>query len=197
MKKTLLACIVTLSLAGCGRADAVRPIRLGDANAPVNAAPSPETRLSEINLAAIGHMASKGRVQDREYNRLPVIEQLLAHGKNSIPYLISQLDDETKIEGHIKDYWSDVRVGDVALIILTNFFTDKSWRRTTIPGVGWDEFLGGENGASITGEQRLRNYLARRGRKSIKERWQRVWEQHGENIRWDDEERCFVSKSTN
>jgi hypothetical protein len=201
MKKTLIACIVTLPLVGCGRTDAARPVRLGDANAPVaaavNAAPLPETRLPEINLAAIGRIAPKGRVQDREYNQLLVIEQLLAHGRESIPYLISQLDDETKIEGHVKGYWSEVRIGDVALIILTNFFTDSSWTRTTIPGVAWDEFLGGGNNAGLTGEDRLRNYIDLRGRKSIKERWQRVWERHGENIRWNDEERCFISKSTN
>lgn len=194
MKKTLMVCLITLSLAGCNRADAVR---LERATAPDNAAPSPKTPLTEINLAAIGRIAPKGRVQDREYNQLPVIEQLLAHGKESIPYLVSQLADETKIEGHVQDYWSEVRVGDVALIILTDFFTDKSWKHTTIPGVGWDEFLGGGNNARLTGDDRLRNYIALRGRKSIKERWQRVWERHGENIRWDDEERCFISKSTN
>jgi hypothetical protein len=194
MKKALIACIATLSLVSCGRADAVR---LEESNASINSSPAPRTRLSEINLAAIGRIAPKGRVQDREYNQLPVVEGLIAHGKESIPYLISQLDDETKIEGQVQDYWSEVRVGDVALVILIDFFTDKSWQRTTISGVGWDEFLGGENDASLTGEERLRNYLARRGRKSIKERWQQIWAQHKESIFWDDEERCFVSKNTN
>ena len=74
------------------------------------------------------------------YNNLPIVSTLIAHGKESIPYLISKLDDDTKIEGHVIDYWSEVRVGDVALVILTDFFTDGSWQHTTIPGVSWDEF---------------------------------------------------------
>ena len=194
MKKTLIACIAVLPLMSCSQTGA---IRLEDSSAMVNTSPLPKTRPADINLAAIGRIASKGRVQDREYNRLPVVEQLLARGRESIPYLISQLEDETEIEGHVLDYWSDVRVGDVALIILTNFFTDSSWKRTTINGVGWNEFLGGGNDASLTGEQRLRNYIALRGRKSIKERWLQVWKKHQENIIWDDVERCFISKNSN
>jgi hypothetical protein len=194
MKKNLLACIATLSLAGCGSADAVK---LEEADVQVNVSPAPRARLSEINLAATGRIASKGRVQDREYQRLPVVEELIAHGKESIPYLISRLEDETKVEGQVFDYWSEVRVGDVALVVLTNFFTDKSGTRTTVPGIGWDEFLGGGNDARLTGEERLRNYIELRGRKSIKERWQQVWEQQREHIFWDEEERCFVSKNTN
>jgi hypothetical protein len=194
MNKTLIACIAVLSLTSCGQAGAVRSV---DANALINVLPSPETRLADINLAAIERIASKGRVQDREYNQSQVVDQLLAHGKASIPYLISKLEDETKLEGHVKDYWSDVRVGDVAFIILTDFFTDASWKGTTIPGVGWNEFLGGGDDMSLTGEQRLRNYIALRGRKSIKERWLQIWEKHRENIIWDDEERRFVSKTSN
>jgi hypothetical protein len=64
-------------------------------------------------------------------------------------------------------------------------------------GMGWNEFLGGETDVSVTGEERLRNYIARRGRKSIRERWLRVWEQHKDTIFWDTEERCFVSKNAN
>jgi pseudouridine-5'-phosphate glycosidase len=47
----------------------------------------------------MGHIAPKGRIQDTEYNQLPIVEQLTAHGKESIPFLISKLEDETKIEG--------------------------------------------------------------------------------------------------
>ena len=194
MKKASIACIVMLSLLGCGRAEVAG---LQDSTAQLNVSPAPRVRPAEINLAAIGRIAPKGRVQDSEYNRSPVVEQLIAQGKESVPYLINRLEDETKIEGHVLDYWSDVRVGDVAFIILTNFFTDASWKRTTIPGVGREEFLGGGNDPSLTGEQRLRNYIDRRGRKSIKKRWLQVWEQHRESIFWDNEERCFISKNTN
>jgi hypothetical protein len=194
MNNTLIACIAALPLMSCGQAGAVRP---ADSTALTSVSPSPETRLADINLAAIERIAPKGRVQDREYNQSQVVEQLLAHGKESVPYLISRLEDETKLKKHVLDYRTDARVGDVALIILTDFFTDASWKGTTIPGVGWNEFLGGGDDMSLTGEQRLRNYIALRGRKSIKERWLQVWEKHREHIIWDDEERCFIAKSSN
>jgi len=153
-------------------------------------------RLAEINLADIGAIAPKGRVQDTEYKRLPVVERLIAHGNESVPYLISKLDDETKIAGHVVDYWYDVRVGDVALIILTDFFTDSSWQTTTISGVGWDKFLERGDDTNLTGEQLLRNYISKHGRTKIKERWQQIWQQYRNEIEWDEKERCFkVTKS--
>ena len=147
--------------------------------------------LTEINLAAIGAIAAKGRVQDTDYNRIPVVEQLIANGKQSIPYLITKLDDETKIQGHVMDYWNEVRVADVALIILTDFFVDHTWQKTTIPEVNWDEFL--ERGANreITAEEVLRKYISRHGRSKIKSRWQKIWDKYRDKIEWDENERCF------
>jgi hypothetical protein len=153
------------------------------------------TRLTEFDLARIGALAPKGRVQDKDYNRLPVVEVLIAHGKESIPYLISKLDDETKIGGHIVDYWYDVRVGDVALIILTDFFTDPTWQNTTIPGVGWDKFLERGTNTDLTAEQVLRNYISKHGRSKINARWQKLWEEHRDKVQWDEKERCFKRAS--
>jgi len=150
-----------------------------------------QTRLTDINLARIGALAPKGRVQDTEYNRLPLVEQLIAHGKDSIPFLISKLNDETKITEHVVDYWEEVRVGDVALIILIDFFINPTWTDTTIPGVGWDKFLERGGNTDITGEQVLRNYISRHGRRKIKERWQKIWETHRDKPQWDEKERCF------
>ena len=90
---TLALLLLTGCPAGSGRPAATR---------------SPVGSISEINLAEIGPLAPKGRVQDAEYNRSRVVEELLAHGKESIPYLISKLDDETKIGTHVLDYWSEV-----------------------------------------------------------------------------------------
>lgn len=145
----------------------------------------------DIDLTAIGAMAPKGRVQDRDYNDLPVVNNLIQHGKQAIPYLISKLDDETKIKGHVVDYWSDVRVGDVALMILTDLFTDSTWQNTTIPGVGWDEFLQRGNHKSLTAEQVLRNYISKHGRSAIKKRWQALWLKYRNQLFWDQNDRCF------
>jgi hypothetical protein len=151
--------------------------------------------LTEINLAAIGAIAAKGRVQDTDYNQLPVVEQLIAHRKQSIPFLISKLDDETKIQGHVMDYWNEVRVADVALIILTDFFVDHTWQNTTIPGVGWNEFLERGANSDITAEEVLRNYISRHGRSKIKSRWQKIWDKYRDQIEWDETERCFKPSS--
>jgi tetratricopeptide (TPR) repeat protein len=152
--------------------------------------------LSQIDLATIGHIAPKGRVQDKDYNQLAVVESLISHGKESIPFLISKLDDKTKIEGNVVDYWSDVRVGDVALIIPSNFFTDSSWQNATIAGVGWDELLERRGNKDLTSEQVLRNYVAQHGRSKIKNRWQKIWAQYRYRIFWDESERCFKVRSS-
>src|SRR6266699_4942273 len=123
--------------------------------------------LRKFDLRTIGHIASKGRVQDRQYNQLPAVEQLIAQGKESVPYLISKLNDEAKIEGQVVDYWSDVCVGDVALIVLTDFFTDSTWQRATVAGVSWDELLERGNQKGLTAEQVLRRYISKHGRKKI------------------------------
>jgi hypothetical protein len=151
--------------------------------------------LTQINLAAIGRIAPKGRVQDADYNQLPVVEQLIAHGKQSIPYLISKLDDETKIQGRVIDYWNEVRVADVAFIILTDFFTDHTWQNTTIPGIGWNEFLEGGGNKDIPAQDVLRNYISKHGRTKIKSRWQSIWDKYRDKVEWDQSERCFKPTS--
>ncbi|HVG32610.1 MAG TPA: hypothetical protein VM911_06000 [Pyrinomonadaceae bacterium] len=189
MNKYFISFVASVLLIGCESADAVRV-----SNSAVSSAytsPSPQLQLSEINLAQIGRIAPKGRVQDRDYNQLPVVEQLIAHGKEAIPFLISKLDDETKIEGQIMDHWNQVYVGDVALIVLSDFALNRSWERSTIEGMKWDEFLGRGNNREITGERLLRNYIEKYGRKRIKERWQNVWEKYRERIYWDEQERAF------
>jgi hypothetical protein len=153
MFQRCLLTILLLLLASC-RAGTVTPHN--NVAAQPAGGRSPVRSLTEINLAEIGALAPKGRVQDAEYNRSPVVEELLAHGKESIPYLISKLDDETKINTHVVDYWYEVHIGDVALIVLSDFFTDRGWQKTTIPAVGWYQFLERGNDRSLTSEQVLR-----------------------------------------
>lgn len=185
-----LLLIVGLSLpTGCSRAPSARVTERLPAKEESRPSVVP---VSEINLASIGSIAPKGRVQDSEYNDLNVVKNLIQQGKEAIPYLISKLDDETRIEDDVIDYWSEVRVGDVALIILTDFFTDRSGQNTTVPGVGWDEFLERGVNRHLTGEQVLRNYISSHGRKAIKERWQALWREYGDRLVWDENERCFT-----
>jgi predicted HNH restriction endonuclease len=130
-------------------------------------------------------------VQDRDYNNLPIVDELLAQGTQSIPYLIRKLDDETEVHGVVMDYWSEVTVADIALVILTDFFTDSTWQKTTIPGVSWDDFLERGERNSLTAEKLLRSYMAQHGRKRIQEKWTAIWRSYQHAIMWDANERCF------
>jgi len=147
--------------------------------------------LSQIDLTKIGTVAPKGRVQDTDYQQLPVVENLITHGTEAVPFLIGKLDDETTIKDHVFDYWSDVRVGDVAFVLLTDFFTDPTWQKTTIPGVGYDTFLQRKRSSNVTGEQLLRNYIAKHGRHDITKRWRAIWARYKDHVYWDEKDRCF------
>jgi hypothetical protein len=158
----------------------------------------PKKTFGQIDLTEIKHIAKgraqSGTVQDEKFNELSIVNDLLAHGRDSIPFLISKLDDETKMDGSVIDFWYRSYVGDIALVISQDFFTKEDEMTSTIQGFGWDEFLERGNDKDSTGEAILRKYIKKQGRKKIKERWQKMWEQNKENIYWDDTERCFNLK---
>jgi hypothetical protein len=188
-----LVLIGLLILAGCNPAPAPSVTKPQEVRSQSNVATVP---LSQIDLAKIGHVAPKGRVQDPDYNHLPVVESLIAHGNEAVPFLIGKLDDETRINDHVFAYWSEVRVGDVAFAILTDFFTDPTWQRTTIPNVGYEEFLQLPPNSNLTGEQLLRNYIAKHGRHDITKRWRKIWAQYKDRVHWDEHDRCFKLKDS-
>ena len=148
-------------------------------------------QIAAIDLAKIGHIQSKGRVQDEQYNRLEVVERLIAGGKESIPFLISQLESEKRVQGQVIDFWSKVTVGDLAFIILLDFFLDPTWSGSTISGLTWEEFLEVKKDSGQDAQQQLRSYISKHGRRQIKARWQRVWEENQERLYWDEKDRCF------
>lgn len=190
MFKYTLLIVLAVVAGSCANVDAV----ISNDSAPMvnpSPTPAPKVPLEQINLALIGPTGGKGRVQDRDYKELPLIDQLLYHGKEAIPFLIGKLDDETKIDYQIVDFWSDAYVGDVAFVILEDFFLDSKWEKSTIEGMDWDSFLGRGNNRNITGEGLLRDYIKKYGRKKIKQRWQDAWEKNKDRIYWDDQERNF------
>ena len=147
--------------------------------------------VSDIDLSQIGHIASKGRVQDKDYNNLAVIDELIAAGKDSIPFLISKLEDEAVIDHHVLDYWpGPATVGDVAFVILMDFTTDTSWTRNTVPGTDPESLLG-KYDPNLPGVERLSRFVEKHGRKPIRQKWERVWAEHKDQIVWDERERCF------
>jgi len=182
--------IIIFLLSGCNTAEISRADTL-PTQTPVLA----KKPLKDIDLTSIKHIAKSraqdGSLEDKDFKELPIADDLLAHGKDSIPFLISKLDDETEMKRGTIDFWYDVYVGDVALVILTDFFTKDDGLTSTIKGFGWDEFLERGNDKKLMGIDILRRYIEKHGRKSIKERWQKVWDENKENIYWDDTERCF------
>lgn len=196
--KVSLFIIIIFVLSGCNTAEIPKAEIL-----PPQTPVLPKKALSQIDLTEIKHIAPKGRAQDgglqgEEFNELPIVSDLLAHGKDSIPFLIGKLDDEIEIDRHVINYWYRVYIGDIALIILNDFFTSADGITSTIQGFGWDEFLERGNDKDSTGEAILRKYIKKHGRKNIKARWQNVWDENKENIYWDETERCFkIKKSEN
>ncbi len=149
--------------------------------------------IDELDLAQIGHISSKGRVQDSEYNNLEIVTKLIERSTRSIPFLISKLEEEAKTMKPVMDFWSKTTVGDIALIILVDFFTDSTWKKATIDGVGWDEILERRT-PDLTAEDVLRNYIREHGRGAIRMKWEKVWRENKDRLDWDEIEKCFRIK---
>jgi len=161
---------------------------LARGSAPAAKAQKP---LAEIDISKIGRIAPKGRVQDKDYNkRLDVIDDLIANGKESIPYLISKIDDKTLIDHHVMDFWPQITVGDVALLILSSFTSDESWSKHTIPGASWEELFEVKKDADDSFLEYYRTGLNDcPGR--LKAKWEKIWATYKDRIVWDARERCF------
>jgi hypothetical protein len=150
----------------------------------------------EIDLLKINPIAPKGRIQDTEYNfrNQDMVEKLIKHGKASIPFLIENLSNETKLPAGIIDYWPEVTAGDIAMIILTNLFIDSSWEKTTIPEAKWGYVIGYNEKSNTPFFEWLTHFTERHGRKPIKNKWEKTWKKYQKRIYWDEKERCFNVK---
>lgn len=192
--KLLCFLALILLLSGCGTINTTKADSL----------PTPQTKptkraLNEIDLTTIKHIQPKGRaqddsLQDENFKELPLADDLLAHGKDSIPFLIAKLDDETRLDRRIINYWYEVYTADIALIILNDFFTKNDGTTSTIDGFSWDDFLERGDDKDSMGEEILRRYIEKHGRKTIKARWQKMWDANKANIFWDETEQCFTLK---
>lgn len=149
----------------------------------------------EINLAEINAIAPKGRVQDKDYNpNLIIVDKLVAKGVESIPFLIKNLGNSSKLPKPVIGLWSKNEIGDIALIILTDFFTDEDWKKTTIPGVSWNEILEIDSAQSLSAEDSLRRYVKKHGREKLVSKWAKIWNENKDRVYWDVSARCFKRK---
>jgi hypothetical protein len=187
--------IVILLVSGCKSPEISEVETPNSEILPSQTSVLPKKPLNEINLTEIKHISPKGRAQDgsledEEFKELSIVDDLFAHGKNSIPFLIDKLDDETEMNRSVIDFWYRVYVGDIALVILNDFFTKEDGMTSTIQGFDWDEFFERRNDKDM-GEEILRKYIKNHGRKKIKARWQKFWNENKEKIYWDETEKCF------
>jgi hypothetical protein len=108
-------------------------ILFGGSRSPAQTGPLPakEIQLWKFDeLTAPGSCRAKGRFQDRNYCDSQVVNQILALGKDAIPFLISELTDDRKTKHSIYDLWSYTSAGDIANSLLFDLFTSPEW---TIP----------------------------------------------------------------
>jgi hypothetical protein len=156
----------------------------------------PPLELIDISkMPPLGPKRMQTSMEDALGNKNQVLEDLIANGKDSIPFLINQLDDETEMNRHAMPFWYQLYVGDMSLIILSELFTDETKMKSTIPGFWWDDFLERGNDKDLMGEEVLRRYIKRHGRKIVQQRWQKMWNENKDNIFWDKPCRCFKLKS--
>ena len=144
-----------------------------------------------INILSIKHIAPKGRIQDKEYNRnMPYVDQILAEEvrDRAIPILASNSNNEEKYEKSPIDYWDDVRIGDMVHIILVDLFTDSKGKRT-IPEAAF--LLGRELDPGKSAYEQWRALVKEKGRAAIREYWWKVWDNYRGRLIWDKKERCF------
>ena len=140
-----------------------------------------------VDLAKIGHVQPKGRVQD--YN-LPVVDQVIAMGPSAVSFLVSKLEDEGRVEGQVFDFWTDVRVGDVALVVLCDLFLAVDGRSPSVAGLQWDMLLDRRD-QDVPSSTLLATFIAKHGRAEIRRRVEKVLQMHTEGYVWDEKERCF------
>jgi hypothetical protein len=191
----MILCVV---LASCATAQ-VTSVSNATATPAASPTPSPKplevvSKISDIDLSKIGHTVPSGRVQDLDNEPSDVVQKLVANEKESIPFLISKLEDNTRVNDRVFDYWYQTYVGDIALSVLGDLFTLPDGVTSTIPGMGWDELLERGSDRATMGEELLRRYIRKYGRKSIKAKWQAVWKANQDKIFWDSSERCFKLK---
>lgn len=159
----------------------------GDTHAQPGPLPAKEIQLWRFDeLTAPGSCRAKGRLQDRNYCDSQVVNQILALGKEAIPFLISELTDDRKTKHSIYDLWTYTAAGDIANSFLFDLFTSPDW---TIPPMPELESLHME--CTRPGEPCWRKFLHKNGRKFVQDQWRAAWEANKERIFWDETARCF------
>lgn len=131
----------------------------------------------------------RGKARLQDCGDSPVMDQVLAGGKSSIPVLISQLTETHRTGAPAEDFWTYTTSGDVAFMLLTDLFTDRDGTTSTLPtALGWEGITGGCNEGA---ETCWRKYVRDHGIKSVQQSWQNAWQANQDHIVWDSDAHCF------
>ena len=144
-----------------------------------------------VDLRGIGHLPSKGRAQDQANPPNRVVSAIIAAGPDAIPFLVDQLSDETVLEGPVLDFWPQVRVGDVALVLLCDLFKAPDGISTTVPGLAWDTLLERDD-VDIPAWSLLNRYVAAHGRRGLQSKVEQLLKPYVGRFAWDKSARCFL-----
>jgi hypothetical protein len=139
------------------------------------------------DIAQIGPVVSKGRIQDN--SRSAVVAALVEAGPSAIPFLVSKLEDNTEVKGHVFDYWPRVAVGDVALVLLVDLFTTPDGA-TTIPGLTWDDLLG-RSSKDVAAWDVLADFIKQNGRAGLRRKVVGILNADKVRYSWDPSRLCF------
>ena len=148
------------------------------------------------DLMEIKHISAKGRVQDKKYNpHCPIIDELIRRGNSSIPFLIERLKGKQAYGPGVLDLWPYVEERHVALIILTDFFLDASWKRSTAPDMCFDSLLAvHKNNPDLAIWDIFREHFGPNEWNSLIMKWNSFWKIYKDKIYWDSEDRFFRIK---
>jgi hypothetical protein len=144
------------------------------------------------DLMRIEYVPPKARVQDNVSEmKPPVIEELLAMGNESIPFLISRLSSERSYREPPLDYYPHLTEGDMAYIILNDFFTSANGEKTSVPALYWNALLETSKHPNTPAWDVLDIYHQTHNQDELRRKWNDMWQRNGKQIVWDKSQNFF------
>ena len=147
-----------------------------------------QTSRDLVDLRRIGHLSSKGRVQDQP---VPVVEALIKAGPDAVPFLVSKLADRSRLTGPpVLDFWPRIEVRHVALVVLCDLLTRSDGHTPTVPNASWDQILDRQEPDTAAWELYDR-FVAKHGDDAVRQKGERLLAPYKGKLIWDAAERCF------
>jgi hypothetical protein len=141
-----------------------------------------------LNWSGMGCRA-KGRLQDRDYCRSKIMDQILAQGTDAVPILISQIMDARALKEPAFDFWNSMTVGDLAAAILGDLFTDSDWQTFNMPGL--ERVTLTVCDPKVPAYECWQSIVKEHGRKFIQDQWLAAWNKNKDRVYWDTKAGCF------